>query len=340
MDSLTQIVLGAACGEAVLGKKIGNKALLFGAIGGTIPDLDVFIGSLLFSNEIDATMFHRGFMHSILFAILGAFLFGWLVYKLYNRGKRLGSTNLRDWIWLFFWSLFTHPILDSFTPYGTQLFLPISDYRVALNTISVIDPIYTLPFLVSMIILMFYTRNHPKRASWLKLGVGISTFYLALTVINKINITNIYEDSFEEKGIRIERFRTQPTILNNILWFGIAETPKDYCVGYYSLLDAKREVEDFIRISKSHQLIDVSHPDIERLIWFSDGYFNLTRATASDTIIYKDLRYPLLNPADSTSSVFNFKTFKDGERWDIKQDFDRQPTKKDFEMFWTRLKGI
>lgn len=67
MDSLTQIVLGAACGEAVLGKKIGNKALLFGAIGGTIPDLDVLVGAWLYSNEIDSMLFHRGFMHSIYF---------------------------------------------------------------------------------------------------------------------------------------------------------------------------------------------------------------------------------------------------------------------------------
>ena len=74
MDSLTQIVLGAACGEIILGKKIGNKALLFGAIGGTIPDLDVIVGKWIFSNEIDAMLFHRGFMHSILFSILAAFL--------------------------------------------------------------------------------------------------------------------------------------------------------------------------------------------------------------------------------------------------------------------------
>ena len=52
MDSLTQIILGAACGEIALGKKIGNKALLFGAIGGTIKDLDVFIGKLLYTNKI------------------------------------------------------------------------------------------------------------------------------------------------------------------------------------------------------------------------------------------------------------------------------------------------
>ena len=67
MDSITQIVLGAACGEAVLGKKIGNKALLFGAIGGTIPDLDVFTSRWLYSNEIDIMAAHRGFSHSIVF---------------------------------------------------------------------------------------------------------------------------------------------------------------------------------------------------------------------------------------------------------------------------------
>ena len=86
MDSITQIVLGAACGEIALGKKIGNKAILFGAIGGTIPDLDVLIGSLYYSNEIDSLAFHRGFMHSIIFAILGAFIFGFISSKAYDYG--------------------------------------------------------------------------------------------------------------------------------------------------------------------------------------------------------------------------------------------------------------
>ena len=160
MDSLTQIVLGAACGEAALGKKIGNKALLFGAIGGTIPDLDVFVGRWIYDNEIDIMAFHRGFMHSILFTVIGAFIFGWITYKLYNRKKRKGTTIQNNWIWLFFLSLFTHPILDSFTPYGTQLFTPFSNYRVAINNISVADPMYTVPFLICMIVLMFFKRRN------------------------------------------------------------------------------------------------------------------------------------------------------------------------------------
>ena len=102
MDSITQIVLGAACGEVVLGKKIGNRALLFGAIGGTIPDLDVFVGKLLFHNEIDAMAFHRGFMHSFLFAILASIGFGLLVFWLYNRGKRYGMTTKKEWMMVIF----------------------------------------------------------------------------------------------------------------------------------------------------------------------------------------------------------------------------------------------
>ena len=199
MDSLTQIVLGAACGEAAMGKKIGNKALLFGAIGGTIPDLDVFVGSWLFQNEIDSMAFHRGFMHSIVFAILASFTLGYLVYWLYNTGKRKNSTTRKDWIMLFFFSIFTHPLLDSFTPYGTQLFLPFSNYRVAVNNISVVDPAYTLPFLLCLIIVMFFRRSSNRRRLWNNIGIGISSLYMLLTLINKIYINNVFKRSLEKK---------------------------------------------------------------------------------------------------------------------------------------------
>src|SRR5699024_5177561 len=130
-DSLTQIVLGAPVGEAVLGKKIGNKAMLYGAVAGTIPDLDVFVDSV--TDMVSALEIHRGFTHSILFSLLLAPVFGWLVSR-YERHK-----NVRDWSWLFFWCLLTHPLLDAFTTWGTQLFWPL-DIRVAFKTIFVIDP--------------------------------------------------------------------------------------------------------------------------------------------------------------------------------------------------------
>ncbi|MEN8703311.1 MAG: metal-dependent hydrolase [Polaribacter sp.] len=340
MDSLTQIILGAACGEAVLGKKIGNKALLFGAIGGTIPDLDVFIGKWIYNNEIQAMAFHRGFMHSILFALFGCLLFGWLTFKLYNTGKRKETTVLKDWILLFFWAIFTHPILDCFTPYGTQLFAPFTNYRVAFNTISVADPLYTLPFLLCMIVLMFYNRTKTKRKSWLKAGIYLSSIYLIFTVINKMYIDTLFEKSFKKAGINIERFSAQPTILNNILWYAVGETEKQYYLTFYSLLDDKSFSDKFITVDKNHSIIDMSDTNLQTLAWFSNQYFNISKKDNVGTYKYVDLRYPMLNPDDLNSSIFNFTIYNENNEWDILPFDGNPPNKEDFAIFIKHLKGI
>ena len=344
MDSLTQIVLGAACGEAILGKKIGNKALLFGAIGGTIPDLDVFIGPWLHSNEIQAMAFHRGFMHSILFSILGTFLFGWLIFKLYNKGKRYNTTRLKDWQLLFFWSLFTHPILDCFTPYGTQLFFPFTDYRVAFNNISVADPLYTTPFFICLIVVLFYKRQKLKRRLWLKLGLGVSSAYMLLTLGNKLYIDSVFKTSLEEDNITFERYRSQPTIFNNILWYGVAETKTAYYLGFYSILDKTNKITDWKVIKKDERpLIPMGNNDLATLAWFSDDYYKVRKTDTENEYTYSDLRYALLDPEDTESSLFTFKVYKNNERWDMKNtgpDFEEGTTASDvFGPMIKRLKG-
>ena len=340
MDSLTQIVLGAACGEIVLGKKIGNRALLFGAIGGTIPDLDVFIGRFLYSNEIQVMAFHRGFMHSILFAVLGAFLFGWLSFKIYNTGKRIETTTKKNWIKLFFWAILTHPILDCFTPYGTQLFAPFSDYRVAFNNISVADPIYTIPFLLCLIIVMFYNRENQKRKWWLKTGIYISSIYMIFTIGNKLYIDLVFKESFKKAGISYDRFTAQPTILNNILWYAVAETDKQYHLAFYSLLDKSSLSEKVISVDKNHDLIDMDNSNLKTLSWFSNGYFNLSKKGETDKYNYVDLRYPMLNPEDENSSVFNFTIFSKNNEWDILPFNGSAPKKEDLKLFIERIRGI
>ena len=79
MDSITQAVLGAAVGEAVLGKKIGNKAAVLGVTGGTIPDLDIVL--LPFFTDLQRISIHRGYSHSILFCLIGASLFAWILSR-------------------------------------------------------------------------------------------------------------------------------------------------------------------------------------------------------------------------------------------------------------------
>jgi|TARA_B110000977_G_C11084954_1_gene494334 inner membrane protein len=340
MDSITQIVLGAACGEAILGKKIGNRALLFGAIGGTIPDLDVFIGKLLFNNEIDSMAFHRGFMHSFLFAILGSIAFGALVFWLYNRGKRYGMTTQKEWMWLFFASIFTHPILDSFTAYGTQLFAPFSNYRVAFNNISVADPLYTFPFLVLLIVVMFLKRHSSKRRLFLQLGLGVSSLYMMLTIVNKYHVNGVYKRALAEEQIDYLRFQTQPTILNNFLWYGIAETADYYFVGFYSILDASPTVSKWHKLSKNHNLIGYMPKDLETLSWFSGGYYSLSETSDPNTFLYKDLRYPMMDENDPNSTIFKFTITKKEDRWEAAPFSAPDVNRGSLDSFWTRLKGI
>ena len=340
MDSITQIVLGAACGEAILGKKIGNRALLFGAIGGTIPDLDVFVGKLLYNNEIDSMAFHRGFMHSFLFAILGAIAFGAVVFWLYNKGKRYGMTTQKDWMWLFFASIFTHPILDSFTAYGTQLFAPFSNYRVAFNNISVADPLYTLPFLVLLIVVMFLKRTSSKRRLFLKLGLGVSSLYMMFTLVNKYHVHGVYKRALAEEQIDYLRFQTQPTILNNFLWYGIAETTDAYFVGFYSILDATPTVSKWHKLSKNHDLLGDMPKDLETLSWFSGGYYNLSETSDPNTFLYKDLRYPMMDENDPNSTIFKFTITKKEDRWEAAPFYAPEVNRGSLDSFWTRIKGI
>lgn len=396
MDSLTQIVLGAAVGEVVMGKKIGNRALLWGAVGGTIPDLDVL--SAFFVSDIDELAYHRGFSHSIVFAIIGAFGFGWLTHRLYRSAYHryiamigwfaiplgimlffyrifdvrsvssvymiavlLGmgfllyrryiikepnppDAELRDWQWLFFWSLFTHPLLDCFTTYGTQLFQPFSSYRVAFNAISVADPIYTLPFLICVIALSFWHRSKTIRRTLAWTGIGISSTYLLFTVINKSHINTIWQQSLESNDISYQRYMTSPTILNNILWYCLAETEKGYYYGNYSLLDKDKEVK-MTYTPRNEILISPKNDDktIRILKWFSNGYYNLVSGN-NGLIQFNDLRYGTTGgDAEEARYIFNFLIKKNAagyyELMPDRQGPANEDRKKMLSTLWQRIKG-
>jgi inner membrane protein len=335
MDSLTQIVLGAAVGEATLGKKIGNKALLWGAIGGTIPDLDVFVGRLFDTvTELDI---HRGFSHSIIFSLLLAPILGYLVSKLYTTKE----ADWKGWSLLFFWSLFTHPLLDSFTTWGTQLFWPL-DYRLAIQSIFVIDPIYTLPFLVSTIAVLFYRRDSQIRRRWNRFGLLFSTAYLGITVLIKTHVDEEITDSLRRQEINYERFESRPTPLNSILWTANIETEDAFLISYYSLFDQANEIS-FKKIKKRNHLIAPlqDNADFERLKYLTKGYYTFDKL--DDTLIMNDLRFGQLIGWQEGDSDFVFAYEfipQDTGEWLVeRKPNDLKKARAAMGDLWTRIKG-
>lgn len=338
MDAVTQIVLGAAVGEATLGKKVGNKAVLWGAIAGIIPDLDVLAFPLL--TDVQKLSFHRSFSHSIVFALLAAPLLAYLIAKIHGTQE----ASRRDWTKLAFWSVFTHPLLDCFTIYGTQLFQPFSDYPVALNTIFVIDPLYTLPLLLSVITLMFMNRTSKKRRATLYIGLGLSSLYLAFTVVNKFYINSKFEQALNNQNISYSRYFTNPAPLNNLLWRVVAESDDGYWEGLYSLLDQNAQVS-FRFIAKNHELIKPyqNHVEIKELIFASKGYYSIIPKNA--VLYFNDLRFGktdlgILNDGDYIFSYAIENDAGDPNQLEIQRAVPNiRIRKKLLSMFFRRIQG-
>ncbi|MEH6746274.1 MAG: metal-dependent hydrolase [Maribacter arcticus] len=296
MDSLTQIVLGAAVGEVVLGRKVGNKAMLYGAIAGTIPDLDVL--TRYFMDTVTATEWHRGFSHSIFFSILFAPVFGWLVWKLNSKE----DASWKAWSWLMFWGLFTHPILDAFTTWGTQLFWPLKT-RLAFQSVFVIDPLYTVPFIIFLILALFQNRTALERKRYVKLGLIISSSYLLLTLVLKGIAFGKFEKALEVQGIAFNQMNTRPAPFNTILWMANIETDDAYLMGNYSFFDSKPIV--FTAYSKNHELLgDFAKNDkVKRLIQITEGWYTISEKKGQ--LYFNDLRFGLIS-MDETDTQFAF----------------------------------
>jgi inner membrane protein len=299
MDTITQITLGAAVGEVTLGKKVGNKAVLWGAVAGIIPDLDVLAGP--FMDTVSRIAFHRGFTHSITFALMFAPIMAYLVTKLHKRDE----AGWWDWSKLFFWAVVTHPILDNFTSYGTQFFWPFSEYRVAISTIFVIDPLYTVPFLLTVIALMFYHRSDNRRQTLNYLGLAVSTIYLTFTAVNYLYIHQKFSNELARQDIQYSRIIASPTPFNNFLWRGVAESEDGYWEGYYSHFDDGKEIS-FNYTPGNHQLISHlrNEKEIRKLIWITNGFYSMT--AKNNSLYLNDMRYGKLNGWGKVEGEFVF----------------------------------
>ena len=329
MDSLTQIVLGASVGEAVLGKKVGNKAILWGAIAGTIPDLDVILRS--FTDEISATQMHRGFSHSIVFAVLIAPLLGWIAKKIHFKLK---DVSFKNWTKLFFWTTVTHPLLDAHTTWGTQFFWPFN-YRLAYQNIFVVDPLYTLPFLILLIIVMSLKKENPKRSKFNTIGLSLSTTYLLLTLIFKWISFQEFKEGLQNQQIEYIEMDTKPSPLNAILWSSLIETEKGYRTAYYSLFD-KKEITYSKEFLKNHHLLEpyLEQKVIKQLIDISAGWYRIEEKNGK--LLFWDLRFGQMGMDVNNASFLWYYELNIDETGNVKA-VKRQPEIKNFKMVFKEL---
>lgn len=299
MDSLTHIALGACIGELFLGKKIGQRAMLYGAIAASLPDIDFIAG--FFLNAADNLLAHRGFTHSILFALIMSLFLGWF----FGRKHLVSNTSKTEWFVFIAVEMLVHLFLDMFNAYGVGLFEPFSHLRISLNTIFVADPLFSILPGLAAIILLMKKRTGKRRHLYAKIGMAGSIFYLTICCINKFQTDSILQLNLDRQHISYTRYFSTPTQFNSLLWYIVVENETGFLIGYHSVLDKSDQIQ-FHYTPRRMDLLDPykNRSDLKELVQFSKNYY--TASILSEGIVFNDLRFGQINGWSDPESNFVF----------------------------------
>ena len=281
MDSVSQLALGAAVSVAVMGRRTAVwKAALWGAVAGTLPDLDVLIEH---GDPIRNMVLHRAETHALFWLTLFSLPLAASVSRLHGEWAQW-----RRW-WMAMWlALVTHPLLDTMTVYGTQLALPFSDRPFGVGSIFIIDPLYTLPLLAGAGWALA-SRGSARGLKANAAGLMLSSAYLVWGVLAQGHVERVARQSLAVQGVDVEQVLVTPTAFNSVLWRVVVLAGSTYHEGFYSLFDGGRQIT-FDRFERGTALGSALQDieGVQRIAAFSKGFYKLH---ANDTqLLVTDLR--------------------------------------------------
>lgn len=289
MDPVSQGVFGAVFAQTRSQKKNLAKAAVIGALAGMAPDLDIMLRST--DDPLFALEFHRHFTHSLIFIPIGALICSLVLHPLL--GKRWKLSFLQTYVWSLL-GFATHGLLDACTSYGTQLLWPFSNFRVAWDTISIIDPLVTIP-LIALVVLA--SRRKARRYAFI--AVIWIACYFGLSYAQHERAMAVGQEQAQKRGLALVSLEAKPSFGNILIWKTISETADQYHVdavkvGFGEPIFWKGDAIDKLDIGRDLPWLDKDSQqakDIERFRWFSGGYLALDKDSPYRVV---DIRYSML----------------------------------------------
>ncbi len=288
MDSLTQVALGAALGVAVMGRRTAVwKSALWGGLAGLLPDLDVLLDH---GDPLLNMVRHRAESHALFYLTLLAPLMAWGVGRLHAE-----QGLWRRW-WLALWlALFTHPLLDLMTIYGTQALQPFTDEAWGLGSIFIIDPAYSLPLYFGVLAALRLGREGQgaeRQARGLRFnrwGLWLSAAYLVWSALAQQWVLHMARTSLQAQGLPVRQVLVTPAPFSTLLWRVVVMDGERFHEGHYALLDGRRPMR-FVAFGSGAALREAhaDHPQVQRLTRFADGFVKLQQTGPS--LLITDLR--------------------------------------------------
>lgn len=269
-------------GEAVLGPKVGRKAMVWGAILGTLPDLDVLIP---LDGPVEDFVYHRGFSHSLFLLALVAPVFAWLITRVHKDSRN----RFREWWLLAFLVLEIGVLLDLLTIYGTQVLWPFGTVPLAWPVLFIIDPLFTLPIVVGVTAAWWMSRKSSLGHRLNAAGLAVAMVYLGWAMGAREVVNHGVRQRLEAQGVRSERLISGPTPFNTLLWRFVGIDGDRYFETYASILDGDIPMV-VTHYPRNLGLLDglEAHPPVAKLRWFTRGFYAASRV--GDDIVMTDLR--------------------------------------------------
>jgi inner membrane protein len=273
MDSITHITLGACLGEAILGKKLGKRALLWGAIAQSLPDIDTV--TALFLTPDEALLAHRGITHSFVFAVVVGILLAFLAKNI-HRNVFVPFCIL---VFFFCMQLCVHDLLDTCNAYGTGLLEPFSHQRFSINLLYVADPLFTIGLLTTSVFLIFKRSIYKNASKWAYRALTLSGLYLCFAGVNKLYINHKIQESLPRNGASDHSYISTPAPFNCMLWYVIAKTDSGYNAAYLSTWDKTTQNVTYEYYPENKFLLNQigNKLAVNNLITFADNYYTVTK---------------------------------------------------------------
>ena len=267
MDSITHLFLGGAIVAAIAPARHRRAALLAGAALNTMPDLDVLPLALCDDLVVRMT-WHRSATHSWRLLPFVAWAL-WAFFR--SRGGRVAEAPVRWW-WAIFLCLMAHPLIDAFTVYGTQLFWPLPMRPLMWSSLFIVDPLFTLPWLVACVVAWF-ARERILAQRALVAGIALGIAYVGWSMVAKSLVDRDADRALATLGLAGAPRFSVPTPLNTLLWRVVAMTPDGFVEGERSLVADSGPMPFRAHASDIGALMAVRGlPSVQRLLWFDHGF--------------------------------------------------------------------
>jgi len=282
---------------------------------------------------------HRAHTHSLFIEALYAVPIAWLLVKLFK--EKVSFKRMLIFLLACLWG---HSLLDWCTNFGTQLLLPFTNENYSLNTLAIVDLLFTLPMLILVLTAVFYKQNTLRRNKLALMALIYCFAYLGLTFINKVQANSLVEESVAKNNIPVTNYMTNPTMLNNVLWYGVGSNDSTIFIGEFSLLHKQNPITWHSYPRNQHLMQQCkSKKDVEILRWFSDPY--TIAQTNGDTLNMYAAKFGRTNMQQNElqkSMVFHYKlSQKNGiEMMGMEQANEKNMNfKESFTDLWERICG-